>query len=971
MKRISDLPTLGIDPDRCFSFTYDGRPMAGVRGDTVATALYAAGVRIFSRSVKYHRPRGLYSLDGECSNCLLEVDGLPNTRGEVVALRPGMRVTSQNCVGSPEHDLLGFMDRLSWAMPAGFYYRIFHKPYRLWPFFMKRIRRMSGIGRFQPGWQVAPADERHLHCDVCVIGAGPAGMAAAESAAGRGLRVVLLEARNELGGFYRWRRGNDAEETPLYERARKAAETLEAGESPRIFRNARVMGIWGDNLVTAFQTGAPGDRDWQRYIEVRATSVVVATGCLERPLIFENNERPGVMQVGCAHRLAHQFGLVPERRAVFSVGDDLGLEAARDLADLGLEIACVADCRSDGQDPGLVEALYSRRIAYLPGWCVVEARGRKTVSGCTLGNLNGPGSRREACDLLVASAGVSAHAGLLFMAEAKMRYDSHTGLFLPTELPPRVHAAGRLLGWTDPQALEQSGMLAGLEAAADAGGGVRASEIEAVRNALGWQPPRANRVVSHPGIGRGRKSFVCFDEDVTVAHLRQSCDSGFDLPELAKRYTAAGTGPGQGGIPGNNLPLILAQLRGHDPGDILPTTVRPPLVPVRFSTLAGRNPDIHKRTPLHRQQQERGAVFRRIGSWQRARGFRTDLSVRDEVLNVRNGVGMIDVSTLGKFRIFGRDAEKALNRVYVGDMSRVPEGRVIYSAMVNEHGCLVDDGVITRTGENDFYFTTSTGRAAMTVEWIRYHCRHEDWDFHLVNLTDALAAINVAGPRARRVLAALTESDIENEAFPYLGYRQMVLGERVPARVMRLGFVGELSYEIHVGASYAPWLWQRLLAAGKDEGLAPFGLEAQNLLRLEKGHVIIGRESEIRTTLHDLGLGFLWHRNKADALVGETALRLTEHQEGRLKLAGVEVDDPERAVRDGAVIVSGDILGHLGTVRFSETLQRTIGLALVRDDFSRIGTELDIFQAERDERRFRARVVTTPFYDPQGQRVRM
>ena len=971
MARLAQLPTARIDPSQPLSFTYRGRIYQGLKGDTVATALYARGTRIFSRSIKYHRPRGLYSLDGECANCFMDVDGVPNVRAERTLLKDGMVVSPQNVVGSPEWDLQGFMDKLSWAMPAGFYYRFFHKPYKLWPFFLSQIRRAAGIGVIHPNSRLQGRfDEQYLNGDVCVIGGGPAGIMAALAAAQQGLRVILLEARPWLGGFFDYRVSEYGEHGPLFKRARELAGLLEKEGNVRVFSHAPMIGFYTNNHLTAFQVGGDNDPFDERYIEIRAQSVVVATGCLERPLLFENNDRPGVMQVACAHRLARTWGLLPGTCTVFSVGHDLGLEAAVDLCDLGQEVSCVADCRTTGQDPQLIEALAERKIPVLRGWVASMADG-KTLKKVTLTTTEGGKSWDVACDVLVASAGLTPQSGPLSLARAKMGYDGHTGFFLPKELPPKVHVAGRTLGFHHPESIETSGRLAGLAAAEDCGAAVD-NLLRETRDRLSQLPgpPRGSTLVQAPV--RGRKAFLCFDEDTTMKHVYQACDMGFDRVELAKRFTAAGTGPSQGGIPGHNLPLVMSQYVGDDAAPELPSTVRPPLVPTLMATYAGSHRDLFKRTPLHHVQEKEEAVFRRIGAWKRARYFSQDFTCRQEIENVRNNAGIIDVSTLGKFRLFGPDALKVLQRVYVSDMARISEGKVKYSAMCNEDGCLIDDGVVVKRAENDYYFTSSTARADSTVEWIRYHTRYDGWDYYLVNLTDAFGAINLAGPNARSVLRKITDADIDNHAFPYAAYREMILADNIPARVMRLGFLGELSFEIHVPASYTETLWALLLEAGQEYGLRPFGVEAQNVLRLEKGHVIIGQESEIRTTLHDLGLSFLWSREKKEAkTVGAPALHFTEHQEGRLKLVGLEMKNPYRAPKDGSIVVDTAIRGYVCTARFSFPLQKAIGLALVEHHLAKPGTRLAVFEDGMGNKRLYAMVVPIPFYDPEGKRLKM
>jgi sarcosine oxidase subunit alpha len=973
MNRLANLPTLRIKPQEQIPFTYRGKSYTGVAGDTVATALFANRVRIFGRSLKYHRPRGLYSLDGVCSNTCMAIDGVPNVHAEVTPLRAGMTVRPQNVLGSPEWDMLGFMDRLDWAMPAGFYYRTMHKPANLWPFFRKWIRRAAGLGKLDPAQVMTGRyDEIYPQTDVCVIGGGPAGMSAALAATDFGLRVLLLEARPFLGGFYDYRTIGDESKTPFYRRASKAAQTLREKANIRILNHTSVIGIYNNNLVTARQIGHPSDSFDERYVEVRARSLVVATGCIERPLLFEHNERPGVMQAGCAHRLARTYGILPGKNVVFSVGDDLGLEAAVDLAEAGVQVLAVADCRMEGYSPRLLEELARKNIPFLPGWVAAKAHGKKHVRRVTLISVKAGGRMRFECDLLVASAGQTPVNGPLSLAHAKLGYDDHTGFFLPEELPPRIYAAGRMLGLQRSIAIETSGQLAGLRAARDCGADIGQREREAADRLqeLG-QPAKGSKLVMAPV--KGRKSFVCFDEDCTVKNVRQACDMGFDQVELAKRFTAAGTGPGQSGIPGHNLPLLITRFRGYAAQPSPPSVVRAPLAPTLLATYAGAKHDAFKRTPVHDVQQSTNAVFRRIGDWKRVRYYSQDFSSREEIENVRNNVGMIEVATLGKFRLFGPDALRALQRVYVGNMAHIPAGKAKYSAMCNDVGCLVDDGVVVQRGESDYYLTTSTARAGMTVQWIRYHTRYDGWNFHLVNRTDAFGAINLAGPNSRAVLANITDADLSNEAFPFMGYREFLLAGKIPARVMRLGFVGELSYEIHMPASMMAAVWNLLLEAGNEFGIRPFGLEAQNCLRLEKGHVIIGQESEIRTTLHDLGLGFLWYRDKKDAkTIGAVALGHTQQQPGRLKLVGLETQQPSACPKDGSLIVDGATpRGHVCTARYSFTLQKSIALALLDSSLATPGTQVSIFEPSSGGKRTQATVVPTPFYDPEGKRQRM
>ncbi|MBW2410947.1 MAG: glycine cleavage T protein (aminomethyl transferase), partial [Deltaproteobacteria bacterium] len=523
----------------------------------------------------------------------------------------------------------------------------------------------------------------------------------------------------------------------------------------------------------------------------------------------------------------------------------------------------------------------------------------------------------------------------------------------------------------DPQAIEASGRLAGILAVADCNISVedKLQAARAERNQLPG-PQRGCKLVTAPV--EGRKTFVCFDEDTTIKNVKQALAMGFDATELIKRFTAAGTGPGQGGIPGHNLPLFVAQYHGASDVTTMPTTVRAPLVPTYLATYAGNNHDMCKRTPVHDAQMGAGGVVRRIGVWKRARYFSQDFSCRAEIENVRNNVGMLDASTLGKFRIWGPDALNALQRVYVSDMSHIPDGKIKYSAMCNEDACIIDDGVVVKRGENDYYFTTSTARAGATVEWLRYHTRYDGWNFNMVNLTDAFGVINLAGPNARKVLEKVTDADVSNEAYPYAAYREFMIANTIPVRSMRLGFVGELSYELHVPSSYMQALWGMLAEAGEEFGISNFGLEAQNVLRMEKCHLIIGSESEQRTTLHDVGLGFLWNRNKAGTkTVGAAALKQTENQDGRLKLVGFKMENSSRPPRDGSIIVDQTIRGYVCIARRSFTLKESVGMALVDAPLAKLGTRLQIYEDGCEGRHLYGKVVETPFYDPEGQRLKM
>jgi sarcosine oxidase subunit alpha len=615
--------------------------------------------------------------------------------------------------------------------------------------------------------------------------------------------------------------------------------------------------------------------------------------------------------------------------------------------------------------------LEERRIPYYAGWVARNVLGRRKLKGVKLASLSGSKTNFFSCDLLVASAGQRPLNESFYLAGAEMVYDEKVGFFLPKVLPSGVYGAGRVLGYMDEEAVETSGALAGLAALNKKSPGVR-KRMRDLKVYLKERPKHRLCSGLHFSQGKNQKGFVCFDEDVTVDDILKSMGQGFDSVELCKRFSTAGMGPSQSNISGVNLPLLMALEKGLPPGKIPQTRIRPPLRPVSLATLAGKRHDLAKETPFHHLQEVQGGHFIRAGDWYRVRHFNGDSAAESEVEAVHNGVAIMDVSTLGKFRLFGPDAEKVLQRLYVSNMEGLSAQKLKYSAMCNEDGCIIDDGVVVKIQEGDYYFTTSSARASHTIEWFRYHTRYEDWDYHLIDLTDGQGALNLAGPESRHVLENIVDWDISPNSFPYMNYREMTLKNGIPVRILRLGFVGELSFEIHCPVSAAKEVWKTLWEEGQKYHILPFGLEAQNVLRLEKGHIIIGEDTELRTSLHDVGLGFLWARRKKGAgTVGGAALRLLKSQKDRMKLVGFKTMDPKFIPPVGSLVVDNEILGHVTSCRYSRLLKETIGLALVEEGIAKEDTRISIYKGGSRDELVPSLVVRIPFYDPEGKRLRI
>ena len=801
--RLPTGPTCRVDFSRPLDFAFLGRGVRGFAGDTVASALFAAGVRTFGRSLKYHRPRGLYSIEGESSNTFMAIDGVPNECAETTRLRAEMSVRAQNVRGDPRTDLFGLIDPFDRLMPAGFYYRLFHRPYRLWPLFQNALRRMAGTGVLDPRRDSSPGgprSERYMNAEVAIVGGGAAGMSAALAAAESGLRVCLFERRPWLGGHLAWR-AREFEGEPLHRRAEALAARLRAAENVKVFTSSPVTGVWGENLVTGFTIGSDDDPFQERHWECRAKTVVVAAGCMDRPLVFNHNDRPGVMQAGAAWRLARTYAVRPGRAAVFSVGDDLSLEAALDLAGLGVEVRGVADARAAGrQDPALVAALERRGIPVLPGWAASRAIGRRRVKACELRPLNGDGASRFECDLLVANAGTQPRIGVLATAKARLAYCTRT-----QHPPARRTAARRVRGRQHDRSPGPEVDRGFGHAGRPSGGGpcgrsgrgspprprrrsgrsARRSRRPPHRN----HPPRpGRRMRGSPRAGhRPRRKGVRGPRRGRHLQERQGMRRA-GLRRARARQALWRIRPGAGAVPGGRAEP------GHDHGRAEGRPDRDGHPHHGEAAACAAQPGHARRAGTRRAQahapaRRAGRTGRRLpprGPLSRARYFSDDPACRAEILNVRNNVGILDSSPLGKFRIHGPDALKALQRVYVSDMRKARPGRCKYSAMCNDMGHLVDDGVVVKEGDNDYYFTTSSGRAGVNVEWFRFHTRHDDWNYNLVNLTDVLGSLNIAGPNARKVLERVTAADVSNEALPYMACRRIVVGDGVEARCLRL-----------------------------------------------------------------------------------------------------------------------------------------------------------------------------------------
>ncbi|MDZ4734845.1 MAG: glycine cleavage T C-terminal barrel domain-containing protein [Rhodospirillaceae bacterium] len=958
-----------IDRSRRIGFNFEGRRYEGFAGDTIASALIANGHWLLARSFKYRRPRSVLTMAGQDGNTLVQIGAEPNALADRHPIAEGLMVHGQNYDGSLEHDRGAWIEMFGRFMPVGFYYKAFFKPKGSWKYWEKFIRARAGLGKVDLHAHHDYFDKEYLFADVVVIGGGPAGMAAAIEAAKAGGEVILIDENPQLGGSLLYARFDQ-------EGARAAAVTRELTAAVAAAKNIRVMtdttctGWFADNWL-ALISGS-------RLYKVRAKAVVQAAGSIEQPAVFRNNDVPGVMLGSAAQRLIRFYGIRPGKRAMVMASNADGYAVALDLADAGVEVGGVVDINPQPPQSPLVEAVLRRGISIMPGHAITEALhslGKKHVVGAHIERMTGEGTTdgkaaRYECDLICMSVGYTPAAQTLYHAGAKFRYDHASNMYRLEALPAHAFAAGSANGAYDLDAVLAEGRHAGWAAAKDSGGNAGTEPPKPARDQGANGQTHPWPVFPHP---KG-KDFVDFDEDLTSKDLKNGIADGYDNPELLKRYSTIGMGPSQGRHSAVANVRFVARQTGRDLAAMAVTTQRPPYRPEKFGHLAGRIFDPARRTAMHHRHIEAGARMMVAGTWYRPAYYGTkdqrDQSIREEVLAVRNNVGLIDVSTLGGLDVRGPDAAEFLNRMYTFTYTKLEIGRSRYVLMTDQSGAVVDDGVACRFQDEHFYVTATTGGVDAVYRTMLFWNAQWRLNVDIANVTAAYAGVNIAGPRAREVLEKVCQgTDLSPTAFPYLGVREAVVAG-IPARLLRVGFVGELGYEIHVPASQGEALWDALMEAGRDAGIRPFGVEAQRCLRLEKGHIIIGQDTDGLTTPFEADMPWAVAKKKP-FYVGGRSVAIQNARPLSRKLVGFEITDKSVPVPEEChlVVRGGQLTGRVTSAVMSPTVDRIIGLAYVAPDQSEPGQTFDI--RIDGGRMIQGTVVRLPHYDPDGKRQEM
>jgi heterotetrameric sarcosine oxidase alpha subunit len=974
-----------IDRDRALGFTLEGRVLSGFAGDTLASALLANDIRLVGRSFKYHRPRGFVAAGVEEPNGLFTLGTggrtTPNVAATVTELYEGLAAKRQNGSPSVDFDLMAINSLLAPLLGAGFYYKTFMGPRQgSWMFYEPFIRRAAGLGRALHERDPDRYETRYQHADVAVIGAGPAGLAAARAAGESGARVVLIEQDSMLGGRLLSSRTDDVLET-LRRDMERAVENLPTLE---ILRRTTALGLYDGNmlsLVTRFSDGQP-DPNRGEPLEVVTTlcakAIIFATGAIERPLIFGDNDRPGVMLASAAQSYLNRYAVAIGRRVVVATNNDAAWYSAAELARGGAGVT-VVDQRTE-VDATLRQLAEESRLSVEIGTVVTRALGRRWVAGVRMAAIDAARERTLDCDLLLMSGGWSGAVHLTSHNGAKPVYRSDIDSFVPGTLAAGHFAAGAVTGASRLSEAIAGGAAAGSNAALHTG--FTAPALADVTAALPDIPYRVEPA-RKPRTGLRAKAFVDFQSDVTTRDVSAALQEGFQSVEHLKRYTTLGMGTDQGKTSNVSAVGLVAELRGVGLSAAGTTTFRPPYTPVSVGALAGRNIGQHfrpvRRSPLHDWHLANGAALIEAGPWLRAWYYRwagdTVLSAYvEEMRLVRSAVGLADVSSLGKIDVQGPDAAELLNRVYVNGFAKLPVGKARYGVMLNDNATVLDDGTTARFAATKYFMTTTTAQAAEVMSHLEFLLQTAwvDLNVQVVSVTDEWAGMSIAGPKARAALElSLPGQDFSDAALPHMGCREVDV-DGVPLRTMRLSFSGELAYELYVPAGYGIALWERLLARAAPLGIRPYGLEALASLRIEKGHVA-GLELDRRTTLDDLGLGRMAAKEKA--YVGrELRDRPDLKNPQRWSLVGLECLESNLRLRGGAILfASGEPLaghgrGYVTSVTWSTELNKYIALGLYKGGLASEGQEVVCAYPLKGEN-VRARIVSPVFIDAQGERL--
>ncbi|MEL0624323.1 sarcosine oxidase subunit alpha [Marinomonas arenicola] len=1003
-----------IDRSIPITFTFNGKQLTGFQGDTLASALLANGINVVGRSFKYSRPRGIVACGAEEPNAIMQLGAtegtqVPNVRATQQELFEGLVASSTNGWPSVDTDAMSLLGKFGGKMmPPGFYYKTFMFPQSLWGTYESVIRKAAGLGKSPLKNDPDHYDNINQHCDVLIVGAGPAGLTAALTAARGGARVIIADEQNEFGGcLLNTKETMDGK--PSSEWITSVVEELSTYKDVLLLPRSTVNGYHDHNFLTIHQRCtdhlsdmAPINQVRQRLHRVRAKWVVLATGAHERPLVYANNDIPGCMLANAVSTYINRYDVVPGNELVLMTTNDYGYQTALDWHDAGRKVVAVVDTRPNTADSDYVKQARQRDIKIINGSAIIEAHGSKRVSSVSIAQINEKGTKLAGvasqlkADTVATSGGWSPVIHLSCHTGSRPIWDDAVIGFVPGKTIQKQLTVGGINGQYNTKLVMEQGIETGQQVLKELGLDIKTEHVtEPAHTAISLprleqrklSPPMALFHIPHSKpTSQAPKQFVDYQNDVTAAGIEIACREGYESIEHVKRYTAMGFGTDQGKLGNINGMAITAAALNKTIPETGTTIYRPNYTPVTFAAIAGRNCgqlfDPARFTAMHKWHLQQGAVFEDVGQWKRPWYYpkaneTMEEAVNRECLAVRESVGILDATTLGKIDIQGKDAREFLNRIYSNSWTKLPVGRCRYGLMCRETGMIFDDGVTACLGDNHFHMTTTTGGAAGVMEWLELWHQTEwpELDVYFNTITDHWATITISGPNSRKLLSELVnaETDISNESFAFMDWKEMEVAD-IPARVFRVSFTGELTYEINVQADYGMHIWEKFIAHGEKYDITPYGTEAIHVLRAEKGFIIIGQDTDGSVHPHDLGMSWCVAQQKPFSFLGKRGMTREDCvRKGRKQLVGLKTKDPKQLLPEGSQGVlnpTGSIpiqmVGHVTSSYWSPTLNRSIAMGLVKDGLSKMGES--VYYPQQDGSVIEAEICSYTFLDPKGER---